>query len=105
MVLTYHPLNERIKRILLRNFNILSGDPETREVFSQLPLVAYRRDSSLHDILLRNSDSNQVNSHGVHLLAYTLAVAPASKFPATPKCVALNALLLTRRSFLTKNLA
>ena len=64
MVLTYHPLNERIKKILLRNFNILSGDPETRKVFSQPPLVAYRRDSNLHDVLLRNSDSSQLNPHG-----------------------------------------
>ena len=33
LVLTYDPLNERIKRILLRKFNILTGDTETREVF------------------------------------------------------------------------
>ena len=44
LVLTYHPLNERIKRILLRNFNILSSDPETRAVFPEPPLVAYRRE-------------------------------------------------------------
>ena len=42
LVLTYDPLNERIKRILLRKFNMLTGDPETREVFPQSPLVAYR---------------------------------------------------------------
>ena len=42
LVLTYHPLNERIKRILFRNFNILSSDPETRAVFPQPPLVTYR---------------------------------------------------------------
>ena len=59
LVLTYHPLNERIKRILLRNFNILSSDPETRAVFPQPPLVAYRRDSSLRDILVHTSDSSQ----------------------------------------------
>ena len=51
LILTYHPLNERIKRILLRNFNILSSDPETRAVFPQPPLVAYRRDSNLRNIL------------------------------------------------------
>ena len=59
MVLTYHPLNERIKRILLRNFNILSSDSETRAVFPQPPLVAYRRDSNLRDILVHSSDSSQ----------------------------------------------
>ena len=42
LVLTYHPVNERIKRILPRKFNIMAGDPETREVFPQSPLFAYR---------------------------------------------------------------
>ena len=59
MVLTYHPFNETIKRILLRNFNILSSDPETRAVFPQPPLVAYRHDSNLRDILVYTSDSSQ----------------------------------------------
>jgi len=27
LVLTYHPLNEKIKRILLNNFRILNNDP------------------------------------------------------------------------------
>ena len=54
-----HPLNQRIKRIPLRNFNILWSDPETRAVFPQLPLVAYRRDSNLRDILVHTSDSSQ----------------------------------------------
>ncbi|CAH3174079.1 unnamed protein product [Porites evermanni] len=58
LVLTYHPLTKRIKRILLRNFNILSSDPETRAVFPQPPLVAHRRYSNLRDILV-HSDSNQ----------------------------------------------
>ena len=40
LVLTYHSLNERIKIILIRNLNILTADPETREFFSKLPLVA-----------------------------------------------------------------
>ena len=38
--------------MLLRNFNILTGDPENREVFSRPPLVAYRRDSNLRDMLI-----------------------------------------------------
>ena len=59
LVLTYHPLNERIKRILLRNFNILSSDPETRAVFPQPALVTYCRDSNLRDSLVYTSDSSQ----------------------------------------------
>ena len=34
LVLTYHPLNKRIKRILVRKFNILSSDPEHQSSLS-----------------------------------------------------------------------
>ena len=55
LVLTYHPLNNRIKRILLDNFKILSDDPVTKEIFPQPPLVAYRRNENLRDKLLAGS--------------------------------------------------
>ncbi|CAH3021419.1 unnamed protein product, partial [Porites evermanni] len=83
LVLTYHPLNERIKRILLRNLNILSSDPETRAVFPQPPLVAYR-------------PANPAN---------TLATALAITFLATLVSVALNTLWSSRRRSLAKRLA
>ena len=102
---TYHPLNERIKRILLRNFNILSSDPETRAVFPQPPLVAYRRDSNLGDILVHTSDSSQFSFQAVHLRAYTLAAALAIIFLATLVSVALDTHLPSRRHSLAKRLA
>ena len=43
---------------IINNFNILSSDPETRAVFPRPPLVAYRRDSNLRDILVHTSDSS-----------------------------------------------
>ena len=48
LVLTYHPLNEKIKRILLNNFRILNIDPETGRIFTDAPLIANRRDCNLH---------------------------------------------------------
>ena len=59
LVLTYYLLNERIKQILLDNFNTLSSDPESKETFPQPPLVAYRRDRNLRDILVHTTNSNQ----------------------------------------------
>ena len=105
LVLTYHPLNERIKRILLRNFNILSSDPETRAVFPQPPLVAYRRDSNLRDILVHTSNRSQSSFRRVHLRAYTLAAALTITFLATLVSVAHNTFLSSRRRSLAKRLA
>ncbi|KAL9985333.1 hypothetical protein ACROYT_G007723 [Oculina patagonica] len=56
LVLTFHPLSERIKRILVSNFSILSGDPQTKEIFPQPPLVAYHRDRNVRDTLVHTAD-------------------------------------------------
>ena len=66
--------------MLLRNFNILTGDPENREVFSRPPLVAYRRDSNLRDMLVRTFDSSQLTSHAgtlISMLSRSLSHLPA----------------------------
>ena len=57
LVLTYHPSSERIMRIHLHNLTILSGDLDTRAVFPQPPLVSYRHDRKLHDIVVHTSDT------------------------------------------------
>ena len=54
-VLTYNPFNKGTKHILLDNFEILSTDPETRRIFSEFPLVSYRRDKHLRDVLVHSS--------------------------------------------------
>ena len=56
LVLTYHPFNTGIRKILLDNFNILSTDPETCGIFPEPPLVSYRRDRNLRDILVHSTD-------------------------------------------------
>ena len=63
LVLTFHPLSERTKRILLNNFNILSGDPQTKEIFTQPPVVAYRRDRNVRDTLVHTADRSQPSPH------------------------------------------
>ena len=55
LVLTYNPFNTGAKRILLDNFDILSTDPETRRIFTEVPLVSYRRDKNLRDVLVHSS--------------------------------------------------
>ena len=105
MVLTYHPLNEKIKRILLRNFNILSSDPGTRAVFPQPPLVACRRDSNLRDILVHTSDSSQSSVQAGRSPSLHARSALAITFVAILVFVALNTRLSSRRRSLAKRLA
>ena len=64
MVMTYHPFNIHIKRYLLQNFGILSTDQQTRDIFPQPPMVAYKRDLSLRDILVHSTDSSSTEQPG-----------------------------------------
>lgn len=41
----------------------LSGDPETRQLFLEPPLIAYRRDRNLCDILVHTTDTSQPGLH------------------------------------------
>ena len=59
LVLTYHPLNEKIKRILLNNFRILNNDSETWRIFTDAPLVAYRRDRNIRNVLVHTAVGSQ----------------------------------------------
>ena len=58
LVLTYNPFNVGIRRILLDNVNILSSDPEARRIFPEPPLVSYRRERNLGDILVHSADAS-----------------------------------------------
>ena len=55
LVLMYYPFNTGIKQ-LLDSFNILASDPETCRISSEPPLVAYRQDRNLRDILVHSAD-------------------------------------------------
>ena len=74
LVLTYHPLNEQIKKILLGNFRILNNDPETGRIFTDAPLLAHRRDRNIRNILVHTTVGNQ-------------STDPAGTFPCNhPRC-------------------
>ena len=62
LVLTYNPFNTRTRRIMIGNFNILTTDPETRSIFPELPLVSYRRDRNLRDILVHSVQGSTSSS-------------------------------------------
>ena len=66
LVITYHSFNTHIKQYLLQNFRILSTDQQTRDIFPQPTVVAYKRDLSLRDILVHSTDSSSTEQPGSH---------------------------------------
>ena len=53
--LTFHPHNNPVKAIILNNFKILQNDPKTGAIFSQLPLISFKRDKNVGNFLVRNT--------------------------------------------------
>jgi len=44
--LTFHPHNHAVKSIILKDFNLLQNDPDTGRIFSQPPLISFKRDKN-----------------------------------------------------------
>ena len=53
--LTFHPHNHAVKSIILKNFKILQNDPDTCRIFSQPPLISFKRDKNMGNFLVRSA--------------------------------------------------
>ena len=66
MILTYHPLNTRIQRILLDNFKVIADDPVTSLIFPQRPMVGFRCDDNLRISLVHTTEKQATTHAGAY---------------------------------------
>ena len=59
--LTYHPHNLVAKNIILMNFKLLQNDNKTGRIFSQHPLVSFKRDKNIGSFLVRSVLNLMIN--------------------------------------------
>jgi len=52
--LTYHPHNLAAKNIILKKLKLLQNDIETGRIFSQPPLISFKRHKNLGNFLVRS---------------------------------------------------
>ena len=52
--LLYHPLVHRVRNIILNNWSLLQSREEVANIFTQPPLIAFKRDSNIRDMLVRS---------------------------------------------------
>ena len=52
-VTQYHPALPSLKTILLGKWHLIQNQPQLRETFTEPPLLSYRKEKSLKDILVR----------------------------------------------------
>ena len=62
--LIFHPHNHAVKSIILKNFKLLQNVPDTGGIFSQPPLISFKRDKNIGNFLVRSAfqTSNQAGT-------------------------------------------
>ena len=55
LALTFHPHNHAVKSIILKNFKLLQNNPDTGRIFSQPPLISFKRDKNIGNFLVRSA--------------------------------------------------
>ena len=58
-VTTFNPAVPKLKEILMKNWFLISNVPKLARIFPNAPIVAYRKDKSLKDFLVRASIPSQ----------------------------------------------
>jgi len=52
---TFHPHNHAVKSIILKNFKLVQNDPDTGRIFSQPPLISFKREKNKGNFLFRSA--------------------------------------------------
>ena len=52
-VTTYNPATPNLKKILMKHWHIIQKQPKLAHIFKQPPIVSYRKEKSLKEILVR----------------------------------------------------
>ena len=83
LVLTYHPLNTRVQRILLDNFKVTADYPATSLIFPRPPMVAFRRDGNVRTSLVHTAaGKTRAGTYPCTVHVDTHVVVLVATFPA-----------------------
>ena len=53
--LAFHPHNQAVKFIILKNFTLLQNDPDCGSIFLQPPLISFKRDKNIGNLSDRSA--------------------------------------------------
>ena len=53
VVATFNPATPNLKKILMKHWHLITGNHTLAQIYSNVPIVAYRKEKSLKDSLVR----------------------------------------------------
>ena len=68
VILTYNRILPDIKRLINKNWDIWKINRDFEEVFKELPIIAFRRNKNLHDIIGKKNNSEQQKNNQIKAL-------------------------------------
>ena len=64
LILTYNRTLPNVKKVLGNNWNLLQINKEFQDIFQKIPILAFRRNKNLHDLLeCKNILNNRVQKN------------------------------------------
>ena len=77
--LTFHPHSHAVKSIILKNIKLLQNDPDTGRIFSQPPLISFKRNKNIGNLLVRSafqtSDQPETFKCAAHVAKHIISFA------------------------------
>ena len=64
------------QNVILKNFKILRNDPETKHIFSLPPLILFKRDKNIGNLLVRALSSQKTNQELSNVDAHDVKLVP-----------------------------
>ena len=52
-ITTFNPATPNLKKVLMKNWRLITESNRLSQIYSEPPIVAYRKDKSLKDLLVR----------------------------------------------------
>ena len=77
--ITFHPHNNAVKSSILKNFKLLQSNSETGTIFSQPPLISFKRDINIGNFLVRSSFQTKQQHMAVFCLSLHLGISESRK--------------------------
>ena len=62
VVLTFHPFNYKVRVFISNNFQNLKNDPGTSAIFTDNPVISFRRNKNIRYNLLRNARGQNISA-------------------------------------------
>ena len=102
ILLTYNRTLPNVKKVIRNNCNLIQIYKEFQDIFQQIPILPYRRNKNLHDLLgCKNNVNNRVQKNSKNKIGFSTKYFSKSENPCCKQIVHSNSFTsnITKRTY------